>query len=195
MNRRTSRLLLAGVVVVFLVIAIAIGGLLAFTTITSESSTQVSATTSEAGEQAPEPDELILYVATDGEASEAIGDGVADRFEARGKGVIVAEKLEGDYDVPVVIVAVDSADFDRWGTTREATVEVAFYYSTAGTTEQWNQYRAGDSPGLSGPGAFVVGEIYHQERSRGLTTTDRYRAGVYGTVAEEILENYRGALA
>lgn len=192
LERRQILLVLVAILGVLLVISI--GGLLALTTTTGESSTQTSIGTSEVGDRLPAPDELVIHIASSGAGSEPIGTGVSEELDARGKRVTVVDDLDGPYDEPLLIVSVEQAVFDRSVTTRTASIEVTFYYSTTGSTAQWRQYRAGESIEQDGPGAIVIGEIQHQDRTRGFTTTARYRSGVYEAVISEIIDNYRGAL-
>lgn len=193
-DRRQRRLVIGTLALVALLLVATIGGLLALTAVTSESSTQTTVATSVAGERLAEPDELVVHVATSDETSEALGDRVVEGLQTRGKSVTVVEELDDDYDQPVLIIAADHARFDRGLTTRTATIDVAFYYSTEGDVEQWQQYRAGEPLILEGPSGIVTGEITHQDRTRGLTTTERHRASVYDAIATEVLDNYRGAL-
>lgn len=191
---RQRHLVAGAIVLVVLLFVATIGGLLALTAVTGESSTQTVVATSVAGERLAEPNELVVHVATSDRTSEALGDRVVKSLQTRGKRVTVVDELDDGYEQPVLIIAADRAHFDRGLTTRTATIDVAFYYSTKGNVEQWQRYRAGEPLVLEGPSGFVTGEITHQDRTRGLTTTARYRASVHDAVAAEILDTYRGAL-
>ena len=194
LDGRQRRLVVGVIVLVTLLLVATFGGLLALTAATGESSTQTVAATSWAGERLTEPDELVVHVATSDLTSEALGDGVVEGLQTRGKSVTVVDELDDGFDQPVLIIAVDRAHFDRGLTTRTATIDVAFYYSTEGNVEQWQKYRAGEPLVLEGPSGVVTGEVTHQDRTRGLTTTARYRASVHDAIVAEILDNYRGAL-
>lgn len=194
MDAGTSRRIVVGLAAIGLLFVIAAGGLLATTAVTGEATTSVSVATSDAGDRAPEPDELVVHVASTGDSSEAIGERVADGLRERGTDVTVAADLDDEYDRPVLVVNVDRSEFDGGVVTRTATVGVTYYYSTEGATDGWQRYRDDGSVSLVGPGAIVIGEIDHRDRTRGLTTAGRYRASVHGAVADVVLDNYRGAL-
>lgn len=194
LDRRHRHLVVGVIVLVALLLVATIGGLLALTAATGESSTQTVVATSVAGERLAEPDELVVHVATSDRTSEALGNHVVEGLQTRGKSVTVVDELDNGYDQPVLVIAVDRVHFDRGLASQTATIDVAFYYSTEDDVEQWQQYRAGEPLVLEGPGGVVTGEITHRDRTRGLTTTARYRASVHDAITAEILDNYRGAL-
>ncbi|MFW5965021.1 MAG: hypothetical protein ACOCQM_09140, partial [Natronomonas sp.] len=134
-----------------------------------------------------------FHVATESDGSTAVGERVRAGFESRGKEVRTVDTLDENYDDPLVVLAVDESTFGGlWRRTADS--EVVVYYSTAGLSEPWRQYRAGDGVSTDRPGALVVGEITHRDRTRGLVSGTAYRSGIYDALAELVFENYRGTL-